>query len=102
MKRKRSIQTRLNIDGSHMKKGIHYDEIYAPVVKWNSLRLILTLSALYGWHTKQLDYVLAFLQAPVDKPLYMKIPKGFSCDKGKTDDYMLNVLKNVYGFRTNI
>ena len=105
MKRKRNIRTRqikkykarLNIDGSHMKKGIHYDETYAPVVKWNSLRLILTLCALYGWHSKQLDYVLAYPQAPVEKPLYMKIPKGFSIDEGNTDDYVLNVLKNIYG-----
>jgi hypothetical protein len=105
MKRKRNIRTRevkkykarLNIDGSHMKKGIHYDETYALVVKWNSLRLILTLSALHGWHTKKLDYVLAYPQAPVEKPLYMKIPKGFSIDEGNTDDYVLKVLRNIYG-----
>jgi hypothetical protein len=30
-------KARLSIDGSHMKKGIHYDETYAPIVKWNSL-----------------------------------------------------------------
>jgi hypothetical protein len=34
---------------------------------------------------------------PVDKTLYMKIPKGFSIDEGNTDGYVLNVLKNVYG-----
>jgi hypothetical protein len=41
MKRKRNIRTRevkkykarLKIDGSHMKKGIHYNETYAPVLK---------------------------------------------------------------------
>jgi hypothetical protein len=79
MKRKRNIQmreikeykARLNIDGSHMKKGINYDETYAPVVKLNSLQLILTLPVLYGWHTKQLDYVLAYPQATIEKPLYM-------------------------------
>jgi hypothetical protein len=45
MKRKRDIRTRkvkeykarLNIDGSHMKKGIDYEETYALLVKWNSL-----------------------------------------------------------------
>jgi hypothetical protein len=63
MKRKRNIRTRkvkkckarLNIEGSRMKKWIHYEETYAPVVLWNSLRLLLTLTAVYGWHTKQLD-----------------------------------------------
>ena len=41
MKRKRDIMTRaiikykarLNIDGSRMKKGLHYEETYAPVAK---------------------------------------------------------------------
>jgi hypothetical protein len=90
MKQKRDICTRkvkkhkprLNIDGSHMKKVIHYKETYAPVVKWNSLRLILTLSALNNWHTSKLDYVLAYLQAPVEKELYTRIPKGFLIDEG--------------------
>jgi hypothetical protein len=105
MKRKRYIRTRkvkkykarLNIDGSRMKKGIHYDETHAPVVKWNSLRLILTLAALNNWHTSKLDYVLAYPQAPVEKELFMKIPKGFSIDEGKNEDYVLNVHRNIYG-----
>ena len=41
MKRKRNIKTckikkweaRLNLDGSQMKKGVHYDQTYAPVAK---------------------------------------------------------------------
>jgi hypothetical protein len=41
--------------------------------------------------------VLAFPQAPVEIPLYMKIPKGFTIKEGKTDDYVLNVQKNIYG-----
>jgi hypothetical protein len=40
--------------------------------------------------------VLAY-QAPVEKELYMKIPKGFSIDKGRNKDYYLNVHKNLYG-----
>jgi hypothetical protein len=105
MKQKRNIRTRqvkkykarLNIDGSHMKKGIHYDKTYAPVIKWNSLRLILTLSALHNWHTSKLDYALAYTQALVEKELYMQIPKGFSIDEGKSADYVLNIHRNQAG-----
>ena len=105
MKRKRDIRTRqikkwkarLNVDGSRMTKGIHYTDTYAPVASWNSIRLLLTLTAVHSWHTKQLDYVLAFPQAPVEKELYMAIPKGFEIDEGKMDDYALKLHKNVYG-----
>ena len=45
MKRKRDIKTRrvkkykarLNLDGSKMRKGEHYEESYSPVAKWNSI-----------------------------------------------------------------
>ena len=65
----------LNIDGSRMKNGIHYDHIYGLVASWNSIRLLLTLSSVQKWNILQLDCVLEFLQAPVKKELYMKIPK---------------------------
>jgi hypothetical protein len=105
MRRKRDIKTRkvkkwkarLNVDGSRMKPGVHYEETYAPVASWNSIRMLLTLTAVHDWHTKQLDYVLAFPQAPVEKELYMSIPKGFDIDVGRTDDYALKLHKNVYG-----
>ena len=105
MKRKRDIKTRkvkkwkarLNIDGSRMQKGIHYSETYAPVASWNSIRLLLTMTAVHKWHTKQLDFVLAFPQAPVEREIYMKVPKGFELDEGDSNDYVLKLHKNVYG-----
>jgi hypothetical protein len=58
-----------------MKPVIHYKQTYAPVASWASVHLLLALTTVYRWHTTQIDYVLAFLQAPVEKDLYMKIPK---------------------------
>ena len=57
MRRKRDIKTReikkykarLNIDGSRMRQGVHYDQTYAPVASWNSIRLLLILVATMGW-----------------------------------------------------
>jgi hypothetical protein len=106
MRRKRDVMTgaikkykaRLNIDGSRMRHGIHYDETYAPVASWNSVRMLLTLTVVHGWHTKQIDYVQAFAQAPVEKTLYMKIPAGVELEKGEnTKDYVLKIHRNIYG-----
>jgi len=107
MKRKRDIKTgkiikhkaRLNIDGSRMKKGIHYEETYAPVANWSSVRLLFTLITALKWHSIQLDYVQAFPQAPVEKPLYLKIPTGFRMSQGNPKDFVLRVDRNVYGQR---
>ena len=105
MKRKRDIRTRqikkykarLNLDGSKMVYGKHYDQTYAPVASWNSIRTLLTVSALYGWHTRQIDYVLAFPQAPIEREIYMKIPAGFKVKDGSNKDYVLRLHRNVYG-----
>ena len=69
MKRKRDIRTRkvkkykarLNIDGSRMRCNVHYDpnRVYAPVASWNTIRLLLVMSVVHGWHTRQLDYVVS-------------------------------------------
>ena len=52
------------------------------------------------WCTKQLDYILAFPQAPVERDLYMEIPKGVEIDgvpKEQLKDYVLKIHKNLYG-----
>eukprot|EP00546_Thalassionema_frauenfeldii_P000197 CAMPEP_0178937848 /NCGR_PEP_ID=MMETSP0786-20121207/25996_1 /TAXON_ID=186022 /ORGANISM="Thalassionema frauenfeldii, Strain CCMP 1798" /LENGTH=471 /DNA_ID=CAMNT_0020616487 /DNA_START=237 /DNA_END=1648 /DNA_ORIENTATION=+ len=105
MKRKRDIRTqeikkhkaRLNIDGFRMIQGVHYEQNYAPVASWNSIRTMLAMTAVHEWHTKQLDYVLAFPQAPSKGRLYMKISRGFQIDQGKSEDYLLELKKNLYG-----
>jgi hypothetical protein len=106
MKRKRDIlsrqvkkwKARLNVDGSRMKKGIHYDQTYAPVASWTSIRTLLALTAIHNWHTVQLDYVLAFPQAPVEKEIYMEIPRGVKLSDGDDPkDFVLKLNRNVYG-----
>ena len=103
MKRKRRVKTqeiykwkaRLNLDGSKMTQGQDYDQTYAPVASWESIRLLLALVLKNNWKTRQLDYVLAFPQAPVEREMYMQIPKGIRMKGNK--EFALKVEKNIYG-----
>ena len=105
MKRKRRLLTneiykwkaRLNIHGGQQQHGINYWETYAPVVTWASIRLILTLSLLYRWHTRQIDFVLAYPQANVECDLYMKLPMGFDIPGTTPGSKVIKLLKNLYG-----
>jgi hypothetical protein len=110
MKRKRKPSTgeiskhkaRMNLDGSRMIKGIHYEETYAPVVQWSMIRFFISLAKLSNWHTRQLDFVLAYTQADIERELYMQLPAGFTLpDRTITDqdrkDYVLKLEKNLYG-----
>jgi hypothetical protein len=79
MKRKRDIKTqkvnkykaRLNVHGGKQEYAINYFETYAPVVTWFSIRLLLVLSILNKWYTRQVDFILAYPQADIEFDMYM-------------------------------
>lgn len=106
LRRKRDVRTseikkykaRCNVDGSKMIHGQHYEQTYAPVAGWTAIRLILSLVLLRNWKSVQLDYVLAFPQAPAVRDLYMEIPKAFTLDGvDNPEEYVLKVNRNLYG-----
>lgn len=105
MRRKRHISTqqvykwkaRLNIHGGKQVKDVNYWETYAPVASWPAIRLIMTIAAAERWCTKQLDFVLAYPQAPVETDLFMAIPTGFELSFGSARDYALRLVNNLYG-----
>jgi Reverse transcriptase (RNA-dependent DNA polymerase) len=105
MKRKRRIDTRqiykwkshLNLGGHKMIKGIHFQETCSPVVSWQQICLFLILSALNHWHTTQIDYIMAYTQAPVSKPVYMHLPPGIHLPNMSKDTHCLRILNNIYG-----
>ena len=70
----------LNVDGSRMQQGIDYQESYAPVTSWDTMRLMLTLTLVHKWHSCQIDYVSAFPQAPIEKETFTRIPPGMQVD----------------------
>ena len=95
-------KARVCIDGSKQKQGVHYEETYAPVVSWGATRFFLTLATINKWRTRQLDFVMAFTQADVERDLYMELPKNFSVPGTKIthadkDKYVLKLVKNLYG-----
>ena len=78
IKRKiKSYKARLNVDGSSMVKVRDYDQTYALVASWNAIQLLLSMVIVHNWKTIQLEYVQAFPQAPIERGLFMEIPKGF-------------------------
>ena len=105
MRRKRQIKTqevykwkaRLNVHGGLQEHGVHYWDTYAPVVTWQMVQFFLILSILLGWHSRQLDFVMAYPQAPAEMPLYMQLPQRYK-RKGRTrKTHALKLLCNVYG-----
>ena len=53
-------KARLNAHGGQTKEGIHYFDIYAPVVQWVTVRILMIVSILENLHNRSIDFVLAF------------------------------------------
>ena len=105
MRRKRNLTTnaitkykaRLNLHGGKQIYGMNYYETYAPVVTWFAIRLLLIIAIILSLALRQIDFVMAYPQADIEMDMYMSLPFGIELKGGNSDDYVLKLLKNLYG-----
>jgi hypothetical protein len=79
------------------QEGVDYFEIYAPVVQWSTIRMLLTLVLREGWSTRQVDYKNAFAQAEIKEEVYVERPKYFA--PGNGTDLVIHLIKSIYGLK---
>jgi len=65
------FKTRLVAKGFSQKKEIDYDQIFSPVVRHTSIRVILTLVATWDLHLEQMDVKTVFLHGDLEEQIYM-------------------------------
>ncbi|RVW47729.1 Retrovirus-related Pol polyprotein from transposon TNT 1-94 [Vitis vinifera] len=69
-------KARLVVKGFQQKEGIDYTEIFSPVVKMSTIRLVLGMVAAENLHLEQLDVKTTFLHGDLEEDLYMIQQKG--------------------------
>ncbi|GJP45172.1 hypothetical protein CLOM_g4594 [Closterium sp. NIES-68] len=88
-------KSRLVARGFQQTKGKDYDEVFAPVGKGTTLRVLLAIAALLGWKIRQMDIVTAFLNGIILEEVYMKQPEGLDDGSGR----VCRLKKAIYGLK---
>ncbi|GKF92088.1 ribonuclease H-like domain, reverse transcriptase, RNA-dependent DNA polymerase, partial [Tanacetum coccineum] len=85
-------------EGYVEEQGIDFDEVFAPVARIETVRLILTLAAYHGWQVHHLDVKSAFLHGDLkEEEVYVTQPEGFIQHGNSGKVYKLT--KALYGLR---
>ena len=69
-------KARLNLHGGKQELGANYFEMLYPVFTWIAICFLLVLVILNCWSMIQIDFVMAYTQAPIECKMYMTLPHG--------------------------
>jgi hypothetical protein len=64
-------KARLVAKGYVQQQGVDFDEVFAPVARLDTIRIILALAANRGWQVHHLDVKIAFLNGELEEEVYV-------------------------------
>jgi hypothetical protein len=70
-------KARLVVKGYAQRRGIDYDEVFAPVAMLDTIRLLIALAAHKGWEVHHLDVKSAFLNGDLLEEVFIEQPSSF-------------------------
>ena len=79
------------------KEGIDYNEVFSPVVKHSSIRILLALVAQFDMELVQMDVKTTFLHGDLEEEIYITQPDGFKV-AGK-ENWVCKLNKSLYGLK---
>jgi hypothetical protein len=83
--------------GYVQRQGIDFEEVFAPIARMESVRVVLAMAAHRGWFVHHMDVKSAFLNGELAEEVYVVQPPGFTAagHEGK----VLRLHKALYGLR---
>ena len=61
--------------GFTQKEAIDYDETFAPVARYTTIRTIISLTAVFRWKLHQMDVKTTFLNGKIEEEVYIEQPE---------------------------
>lgn len=92
-------KARLVVKGYAQKHGEDFYDVFAPVARFPSLRILLALAAANDWQLRQFDVTTAFLYAPLQEEIYMQQPPGYERAGPNGEAMVCKLKKSLYGLK---
>jgi hypothetical protein len=90
-------KARVVAQGCRQTKGVDFFKTFAPVVKYDSVRLILAIAAKRNLDLHAIDVKNAYLYGDLDEEIYMTQPRGFEIPR---KEHLVCQLKQaLYGLK---
>ena len=91
------VQGTLHGEGVSQKEGIDYEETFAPVTRYSSIRTIISLTTEMGWRVHQMDVKTAFLNRVIEEEVYIEQPEVF--DVENREMHVCRLHRALYGLK---
>ena len=92
-------KARLVAKGFSQAAGQDFKETFSPVVKDNTVRVVLTLAMTNSWKLRQIDVNNAFLNGDLQEEVYMVQPSGFEECDAEVNKLVCRLYKALYGLK---
>jgi hypothetical protein len=90
-------KARLVAKGYCQQYGIDYSEVFAPVARLDTIRIVISLAAQNSWVIYQLDVKSAFLHGEINEEVFVDQPPGYEQKGNESKVYRLK--KALYGLK---
>ena len=91
------FKARLVAQGFSQKHGIDYNDVFAPVARYTSIRSIIAIANQLDLEVHQMDVKSAFLNGKLNEEIYKHQPEGFvNAEKPRK---VCRLKKSLYGLK---
>ena len=80
----------------HQKEGLDFDQVFSPVVKPSTVRVMLSIAFSKSWSIRQFDFINTFLNGDLQEHVYMQQPEGF---ESSDPNLVCKLRKALYGLK---
>jgi hypothetical protein len=89
-------KARLVAQGYSQKFGLDYSETFSPVIRYDSIKVLIGVAARFGLPVHQMDVKTAYLNGQLEEEIYMKVAPG---SKYEATGKVYKLVKSIYGLK---